>query len=254
MDRTSDVDRKHDDGTRDGNEPEAKAGKADDRKLLSRPREERPRERLLARGAVSLSDCELLAVLLRTGRPGLSVLQMSEELLTEAGGMAGLVAMTATRLRRPGLGGSKMATLLAAVELGRRLAYTRLVDRELLDRPEAVAGYLIMRYGGRDQEIMGALFLDVRNRLLGESEIFRGTLSRAAVEPRAIMKEALLRSASAFILFHNHPSGDPSPSVQDLRFTRRLSEAGDILGIRLIDHLILGSTGSWVSLRRRGAW
>jgi DNA repair protein RadC len=222
--------------------------------LKTLPRDERPRERLLARGAGALSDPELLAVLLRTGRQGLPVLQMSHELLEEVGGIAGLLAMDASRLRRPGLAGSKVATLLAAVELGRRLAHTRLVQRELLDQPAAVAGYLIMRYGERDQEVMGALFLDVRNRLIAESEIFRGTLSRAAVEPRAVLKEALLRSASALILFHNHPSGDPSPSVQDLRFTRRMSEAGELLGIRLIDHLILGSAGSWVSLRRRGAW
>ena len=89
---------------------------------------------------------------------------------------------------------------------------------------------------------------------IGESDIFRGTLSRAAVEPRAILKEALLRSASGFVLFHTHPSGDPSPSSEDLSFTRRMAEAGELVGVRLLDHLILGSAGRWVSLGRRGAW
>ncbi len=95
--------------------------------------------------------------------------------------------------------------------------------RDLLDRPDAVASYLGLRYSQGDQEKMGALYLDVRNRLIGESEVYRGTLSRAAVEPRAIMKEALLFSASGYVLFHTHPSGDPSPSAEDLTFTRRMA-------------------------------
>jgi DNA repair protein RadC len=101
---------------------------------------------------------------------------------------------------------------------------------------------------------MGALFLDTRNRLLGESEVFRGTLNRAAVEPRALLKQALLRDAAGLVLFHTHPSGDPAPSAEDLGFTRRMAEAGEIVGIRMVDHLILGSGGRWVSLRRRGGW
>lgn len=94
----------------------------------------------------------------------------------------------------------------------------------------------------------------MRNRLISESDIYHGTLSRAAVEPRAILKQGLLRSAAGIILFHTHPSGDPSPSAEDLDFTRRMVEAGELLGIRLIDHLIRGSAGRWVSLKRRGAW
>jgi DNA repair protein RadC len=101
---------------------------------------------------------------------------------------------------------------------------------------------------------MGALFLDTRNRLLAESEVYRGTLNRAAVEPRGLLKEALLRGAAGLVLFHTHPSGDPSPSAEDLAFTRRLAEAGELVGVRLVDHLILGSAGRWVSLRQRGAW
>lgn len=222
--------------------------------LKDLPEEDRPRERLLRSGAAALSDAELVAVLLRTGRPGCSALEMARRIFAEHGGLPGLLEMTETRLRRRGIGKAKAATLLAAIELGRRLARCQLPRRQLLAEPEHVARYLIVRYGVRDQEIMGALFLDVRHRLIGESELFRGTLHRAAVEPRAILKEALLRGASAFILFHTHPSGDPSPSVEDLCFTRRMAEAGELLGVRLADHLILADAERWISLQRRGAW
>ncbi|MCP3957027.1 MAG: JAB domain-containing protein [bacterium] len=222
--------------------------------LQMMPPEDRPRERILSSGAATLSDAELLAVLLRTGRPGMSAIEMGQELLAERGGLSGLLRSEVASLRRRGLGPAKAATLLAAVELGRRLARARMPRRDLLDQPEIVARYLGMRYAQQDQEVMGALYLDVRNRLIAESDIYRGTLSRAAVEPRVILKEGLLRSASGFILFHTHPSGDPTPSAEDLAFTRRLAEAGDLLGVRLIDHLILGSAGRWVSLGRRGAW
>ena len=218
------------------------------------PVEERPRERLLRSGSAALSDAELLAVLLRTGRPGMSAIEMGQELLAERGGLGGLLRSEASVLRRRGLGEAKVATLLAAIELGRRLARARMPRRDLLDRPEVVANYLSLRYVQQDQEVMGALYLDVRNRLIAESDVFRGTLSRAAVEPRAILKECLLRSASGFILFHTHPSGDPSPSAEDLSFTRRMAEAGELVGVRLLDHMILGSAGRWVSLGRRGAW
>lgn len=218
------------------------------------PAEDRPREKLLRSGAAALSDAELIAVLLRTGRPGLSAIEMGQELLSERGGLVGLLRDGGVTLRRRGIGEAKAATLLAAVELGRRLARARMPRRDLLDRPDAVASYLSLRYVQPDQEVMGALYLDVRNRLIAESDIYRGTLSRAAVEPRVILKEGLLRSASGIVLFHTHPSGDPSPSAEDLAFTRRLSEAGELVGIKLLDHLILGSAGRWVSLGRRAAW
>lgn len=222
--------------------------------LRQMPEEERPRERLLRSGGASLSDAELVAVLLRTGRPGQSVVEMAQELLRERGGLGGLLASNRGALRRRGLGDAKLATLLAAFELGRRLARSRIDEREVLDRPWLVASYLGMRYSSSDQEVMGAVYLDVRNRMISECEVFRGTLSRTVVEPRAILKEALLRSASGFILFHTHPSGDPAPSTEDLLFTRRIAEASDLLGVRLVDHLILGSAGRWVSLQQRGAW
>lgn len=217
-------------------------------------RSDLPRDRLLRIGAKALSDVELVAVLLRTGVRGSSVLEMAREVLEENGGLAGLVEVSASSLVRRGLGEAKAATVLAAVELGRRLARARIPRRRLLERPDTVANYLCLRYGRGDQEVMGALFLDVKNRLIADVDLYRGTLSRTAVEPRLVLKEALARNASAFVLFHTHPSGDPAPSSDDLLFTRRLSQAAEILGVRMIDHLIVGGSGRWVSLERRGTW
>ncbi len=143
---------------------------------------------------------------------------------------------------------------MAAIELARRFAEAKMPCRDLLDSPAEVASYLAMRYGQPDQEIMGALYLDVRSRLIADVDVYRGTLSRTAVEPRAILKQALARGANSFILYHTHPSGDPTPSDADLNFTYRMQRSGALLGISLEDHLILGSGGRWVSLRRRGDW
>ena len=218
------------------------------------PEPERPRERLLEHGAETLADAELVAVLLRTGRKGTGVLQMARELLAGNGGLDGLVGAKAKDLMGEGLGPAKAAAVLAAVEIGRRLARRELPEREPLGRPELVARYLGLRYGRADQEVMGALFLDTRGRLIAEQEIFRGTLFRAAAEPREILKEALRLGAAAMVVFHTHPSGDPDPSLEDLEFTRRTAHAGEALGVELVDHLILGSAGRWVSLRERCAW
>jgi len=215
------------------------------------PEGERPRERLLELGGRALSDSELLAVLLRTGRTGVSVLQLALDLLREHGGLAGLLSATPHSLRRSGIGPAKASSLLAAFEVGRRLAREELLDCEPLTRTTEAARYLSIRYQSCDQEVMGAIFLDARNRLLGEREFFRGTLNRVAVEPREILKDCLQRGAVSIYLFHTHPSGDPSPSAEDILFTRRMVEAAEIIGIRLADHVVIGNRGRWVSLRER---
>jgi DNA repair protein RadC len=218
------------------------------------PADERPRERLLSQGPQSLGDAELLAVLLRTGRPGASAIDLARDLLRQAGGLAALAALPPARMAARGLGGAKAASVAAAVEIGRRLARTELVERVPLGRPAAVASYLALRYARRDQEVFGALYLDTRHRLLAERELYRGTVNRTAVEPREILKEGLLAGATACLLFHTHPSGDPSPSAEDLAFTRRVAEACEVVGVKLLDHLILGGVGRWVSLAERGGF
>ena len=222
--------------------------------LRELPVDERPRERLLVNGGGALSDSELVAVLIRSGRPGRSALDLARDLLADRGGLEGLHGASAEELRRRGVGPAKTASLLAALEIGSRLARAELPVGELLSRPAAVARYLQLRYSLCGQETMGALYLDTRNRMLAERELFRGTLDRAAVEPRIILKHALLRDAAGIVLFHTHPSGDPTPSAEDLAFTRRLAEAGEVMGVRLVDHLILGRGKRWVSLRQREAW
>lgn len=213
-----------------------------------------PRERILRYGARALTDTELLAVLLRWGRPGVSTLDMADSLLQESGGLGGLVGSDHESARLRSLGPARSAMLLACLELGRRLARGAIPQREPMNDPGAVARYLALRFMTPGQEIMGALYLDTRNRLMGEQEIYRGTLNRAAVEPRAVLKQALARDAAGFVLFHTHPSGDPSPSAEDLAFTRRIAQSGELVGVRLVDHLIIGATSSWISLRQRGGW
>ena len=222
------------------------------------PSEERPRERLLAHGAGVLSDSELVAILLRTGHRGCSVVDLARDLLYDEGrGLGGLSALALLvehdlpTLRRKGLGDAKAATVLAAVELARRLARAQLPERKPLGSVAAVARYLNLRYARFDQEAMGAIYTDVRGRIISEREHFVGGLDRTSVEPRAVLREALRLGATAVVIFHNHPSGDPEPSPEDVAFTRRLSRAAAAVGIELVDHLVLAGGRRWVSLRER---
>ena len=201
----------------------------------------------------SLSDQELLAALLagrncqRSTPPDRD---LAGDLLEQYGDLLGLAKTRGGFI--PSQDREALLPLAMAFEVACRLAKAKIPPRKLMDRPDAVAGYLTLRYGLPDQESMGALFLDVRNRLIAEGEIFRGTLAGAEVEPRTILRKALLCSAAGIVIFHQHPSGDPTPSREDVLFTERMVEAGKLLGIRIIDHLVLGSRGRWVSLARLG--
>jgi DNA repair protein RadC len=211
-----------------------------------------PRERLLRHGAQGLSDAEILAVVLRNGSPGLSALGAAQRLLAASGDLGGLLSADLASLRGCGAGDGRAAVVLAAAELLRRMSRSRIAGSGDLDSADTIAAYLRLHSDLDDQEVMGALFLNIRNRLLADRVIFRGTLTRTAVEPRPILSLALKHRAASFVLWHSHPSGDPEPSQEDLDFTRRMLEAGRLLGIRLLDHLILGCQGRWISLARRG--
>ena len=200
------------------------------------PPEERPRQRLLRSGGHSLSDAELLAIVLGSGSRHACPLRLARELLEERNGLFGLVGVQAQALRRRGLGPAKAASVLATLELARRFARAEMPERKPLARPHTIVRYLLLRYAVRDQEVMGALYVDVRNRVVGEGEVYRGTLSRTSVEPREVLRLALLKGAAGLIVFHTHPSGDPTPSLEDLRFTRRLADAAAALGVGLVDH------------------
>ena len=207
--------------------------------------EESPSERLARVGAKGLSDIELVSLLIGSGRDDHEARRAARGLLDDLGGLSGLGAFEG-QLRPESE--PRSSVLLAALELARRLARTRITRRRVLDVPGAVAAYLALRYSSEDQEILGALFLDTQHRLISEHELFRGTFSRISVEPRTVLKEALLQSAKGILLFHNHPSGDLTPSNDDLVFTRRMVAAADLVGIRLVDHLILDRDGRWNSI------
>ncbi len=213
---------------------------------------ERPREKLLARGPMALDDHELLAVLLRTGTVGTSVLELSRQWLEDVGGLEGLAGMSPGQIMgRNGVGPAKGAVLAAALELGARLARRRLEDRPVLDRPDAVAEYLARSTAAARVEVFGCLSLDARNRLIRLHELHRGARAHSDVEPGEVFHRAIIDNAHGVILWHTHPSGDPSPSEDDVALTRRLAQAGRLLNVAVLDHLVVGN-GGWVSLRQRG--
>ncbi|HEY2796958.1 MAG TPA: DNA repair protein RadC [Thermoanaerobaculia bacterium] len=217
------------------------------------PSEERPRERLLRLGSAALSNEELVSLLLRTGIPGESALDRARGLLAAHGGLAGLSLLgPAELLQERGVGPTRASAIAAAVEIARRLPAEALGSRDLLHSPDLVKEFLRRAQADDAQERTGALFLNARNRLLrNDAEIYRGTLDRAMVEPREILRRALLTKAAGVILYHNHPSGDPSPSREDREFTRRLAAASESVGVRLLDHIVVGREGC-VSFREAG--
>ena len=217
------------------------------------PSSERPRERLLRLGPGALSNEELLALLLRTGIPGESALDRARSLLATRGGLVGLAGVSTEELcGERGVGPTRASAIAAAIELARRLPSETLLGRDLLNDPRLVKDYLRATQADDSQERTGALYLNARNRLLrNDPDIYRGTLDRAVVEPREILRRALVGKAAAVILYHNHPSGDPTPSREDREFTRRLASAAEAVGVRLLDHIVVGRDGC-VSFRESG--
>ena len=217
------------------------------------PTEERPRERMLRLGPGALSNEELVALLLRTGIPGESALDRARSLLATRGGLVGLAGVSTEELSgERGVGPARASAIAAALELARRLPSESLAGRDLLNDPRLVKDYLRATQADDSQERTGALYLNARNRLLkNDPDIYRGTLDRAVVEPREILRRALVGKAAAVILYHNHPSGDPTPSREDREFTRRLASAAEAVGVRLLDHIVVGREGC-VSFREAG--
>lgn len=220
--------------------------------LRELPEDERPRERLLRLGPEALADAELVAILLRCGTRRDSALGLAEGLLAGEGGLAGLARRDSAYLSRSaGLGAARSATLAAAFETGRRAARAGAGRRPLLSDASRVIAWLQPRAADWPEERVGLLVLDARHRLVFDREIVRGSLDQAAVTPRDVFRRALLDDAASVILYHNHPSGDPTPSRDDLIFTRALVEGGETVGIRVVDHVVVGRDGC-VSLAARG--
>lgn len=216
------------------------------------PTSERPRERLRELGARALADGELLALVVGCGRPGESALQLGHRILGEAGGLSRLARRSPEEwLSVPGVGQARAARLAAVFEIARRVRAPAPRRGRPIRNPREVADYLVARWAEERSEAFGLLLLDARNRLVREHMVSRGGWSASVVRPREVFRQALLSGAPALILFHNHPSGDPAPSREDVQITKVLVEAGELLGIRVLDHLIVGAEG-YASLRERG--
>lgn len=216
------------------------------------PSDERPREKLLARGASSLSDAELLAIFLGSGLRGRDAVQTARELLHAHGPLRLLLDRSAHELAQlPGLGPARACSIAAALELGQRHLAADLERGTMLTDPAAAGRYFTQRLRTRPQEVFAALFLDTRHRALAFEELFSGTLDSAEIHPREVVRRALAHNAAAVIVAHNHPSGCPEPSAADRAITARLREALELVQVRLLDHFVVGD-GRPVSLAARG--
>jgi DNA repair protein RadC len=216
------------------------------------PVSERPREKLLHRGAQSLSDAELLAIFLRTAPVGSNAVELARSLLQRFGGLRRLLHCdTKLFLKTPGLGPARYAQLQAALEIARRHNLERLCREDALESPAQTRSYLSSLLRDRPFEVFACLFLDTKNRVICCEELFRGTLDRAEVHPREVLNRCLFHNAAAVIFAHNHPSGVSEPSRADIALTQRLRKALELVDIRLVDHLIIGD-GEPASLAELG--
>jgi DNA repair protein RadC len=213
---------------------------------------DRPREKLARVGASSLGDNELLAVVLGAGTRQHDSLALANALLARAGGLHGVVACTPEELRGvSGVGPVRAGRVMAALELGRRTLLRDPADRPWLRTPREVAEHLLPEFGARPVEQFGIVLLDAKHRLLKTLVLTVGTLDRSVVHPREVFREAAAARAAGIVLFHNHPSSDPTPSADDVVLTRRMVDAGVLMGIEVLDHLILTQT-RYCSLRETG--
>jgi len=205
------------------------------------PISERPREKLLTRGAHSLSDAELLAIFLRTGITGKTAVDLARELLSEYGGLRPLLNADQQRFcQSHGLGQAKFALLQATLEMGRRHLQEKLSKGDALSSPQAALNFLSSQLRDYHHEVFACLFLDNRHRVISFREISHGTINGASVHPRTVVKQALSENAAAVILSHNHPSGVSEPSQADQQLTKRLSEALSLIDVRVLDHIVIG--------------
>jgi DNA repair protein RadC len=209
--------------------------------MKATPRQDRPREKLDRLGSAALGDNELLAIVIAGGSRHADALSLANQLLDRTGGLRGLARTTAAECRRvPGVGRARAAQVLAAVELGRRTLAMATGERPRLNSPPALAAYLLPLYGTRPVEHFGIVMLDTKHRMIRTTVLSIGSLDTTIVHPREVFREAASASAAAIVLFHNHPSGDPAPSDDELILTSRMLSAGMVMGIDVVDHIILG--------------
>ena len=216
------------------------------------PREDRPRERMLRFGEKYLTNAELLGIILNTGTKNESAVQLAQKLLVYHGGLQALKDKSLQELMEvKGIGQAKGLQIIAAIELAKRFSQIQSMDRYIIRSPEDGANYIWDELRDEQQERFVCLYLSVKNHVIHKQTIFIGSLNSSIVHPREIFKEAIRRSAASVICFHNHPSGDPTPSTEEIAITRRLNQCGKIIGIDVLDHIILGRK-RYVSLKEKG--
>jgi DNA repair protein RadC len=216
------------------------------------PTGERPRERLQHYGPEALSTAEVIAILLRTGSRGENVLDLATRLMVEFGGLGGLARATFSELSAiRGVGQAKAAQLKAGLEIGRRLLIAAPHERPQITSPADAANLLMLEMGHLEQEHLRVLLLDTKNQVLASPVVYKGNVNTSVIRIAELFRAAIRHNSTALILAHNHPSGDPTPSPEDVRVTRQIIEAGNLLDIDVLDHLIIGQ-GRYVSLKERG--
>ncbi len=221
-------------------------------KMKDMPKSERPRERLLQYGESHLSNQEIIAILLGNGTKQETVMDLANRLLMHFEGVKLLGEATIEELTAiKGIGQAKGVKLLGAIELGRRMHKYKPVDNYIIRSPEDGANFVMEEMRNLNQEHLVALFLNTKNQVIHRQTIFIGSLNASIVHPREIFREAVKRSAASVVCAHNHPSGNPAPSQEDIHVTRRLVEAGKIMGIEVLDHLVIGNQ-SYISLKEKG--
>lgn len=222
-------------------------------KVLEIPKNERPTEKLINFGSDALSNSELLAIILRSGVKGESVLNISQKVLSEVHGLDGILNISYDELTSiKGIKTVRAAQILAVVELFRRFKSLKTQnDKISINSPSDISDMLIQEMRGFNQEILKVIVLNTKNNIIRVKDVFKGTLNTSIVHPREIYSEALKSGGASIIICHNHPSGDPTPSKEDINITKRIMECGKILGIKLLDHLIIGDK-EFVSLKEKG--
>jgi len=221
-------------------------------KIMDLPKNERPRERLLRYGADTLSNAELLAVILRTGTRKENIVTLSNKLIKESGGLNGLLNMNFDEfIGLHGIGKAKAAQLLALSELSKRFKSYRAGDVYKISHPKDAADYVIEDMRNLSVEHLKVIMLNTKNIVISICDVSVGSLNSSIVHPREVFCEAIKKRSASIIVCHNHPSGDPTPSCEDINITKRLKECGKIIGIELLDHLIIGD-GIFISLKEKG--
>lgn len=221
-------------------------------KIKDIPEDERPRERLFTYGAESLKENELLAIILGTGTRGENIMTLSERFLVELGGIDGLLYATKDEIESvKGFGRAKAAKILAIVELSNRFRKLRVGEEFSITSPKNVASLLSNEMADLKQEKFRLLLLNTKNKVIRIKDVFIGSLDTAIVHPREVFNEAVKYSASKIVICHNHPSGDPTPSKEDINLTKRLKECGTLMGIELLDHIIIAKNG-YLSFKEKG--